>query len=338
MPSLLLTHPSEWPEKFSSIGCPSFYGKSAAQWVFRKGIADWKEMTNIPLELRQELQEHSPLCSGKVVTESKCADGTTKILIKFPDGATTEAVSMPGGKGRTLCLSTQVGCPVRCTFCASGLDGLDRNLTRAEILEQVLFLWKTYGDFQRIVFMGLGDCGFNLEEVLAAVDILLDPEGANIAARRITLSTVGPRGTFSKLARWGRPVNIALSLHAPDDALRRQLVPGVAKRTIQETLAEAKALFEKTGREWTVEYVLLEGVNDSTKQAQELARLLRAERCHINLIPYNPVQELSWSRPSDSVCQQFAQTLKAFGLSVTTRLSRGVSKDAACGQLRRRSV
>ena len=338
MPSLLLTHPREWPEKFSAIGCPSFHGKSAAQWVFRKGIADWNLMTNIPAELRQELQEHSPLCTSRVVTESKSTDGTTKILIQFPDGASTEAVRMPGGKGHILCLSTQVGCPVRCTFCASGLDGLERNLTQAEILEQVLHLQKAYGDYQRIVFMGLGDCGFNLEEVLGAVDVLLDPEGANLAARRITLSTVAPRGTFAKLARWGRPVNIALSLHAPDDALRQKLMPGVAKRTIQETLVEAKALFEKTGRELTVEYVLLEGINDSPKQAQELARLLRTERCHINLIPYNPVQELDWRRPTDSACQTFAQTLKAFGLSVTTRLSRGIKEDAACGQLRRRSV
>jgi 23S rRNA (adenine2503-C2)-methyltransferase len=338
MEALLELHPRQWPEFFKSLGVPAFHGKSAAQWVFRKGASEWKEMTDLPAALRQQLQNDFPLCKSEVLKTSRAEDGAVKILLRFPGGSTTEAVGMPGTQGRTLCLSTQVGCPVRCVFCASGIDGLERNLSRAEILEQVIQLRKVQGDFHRIVVMGMGDVGFNLEEVLGALDALLDKEGAGMAARRITISTVAPRGTLPALAKWGKPVSLALSLHAPTDELRHELVPGVAKRSIAETLDEAKALFESTGREYTVEYVLLQGVNDSLQQATQLAHLLRGHRCHINLIPYNEVEEMGWERPSRPAQEAFAEVLRQNGRSVTLRRSLGRSQDAACGQLRRRQI
>ena len=338
MESLLELHPGQWPEFFKSLGVPGFHGKSAAQWVFRKGAHQWDEMTDLPTDLRKQLQAENPLCRSEVLQTSKARDGAVKILLRFPGGSTTEAVGMPGTQGRTLCLSTQVGCPVRCVFCASGMDGLERNLTRSEILEQVIQLRKFQGEFHRIVVMGMGDIGFNLEEVLAALDSLLDEEGAGMAARRITVSTVAPRGTLPALAKWGKPVSLALSLHAPTDDLRHELVPGVAKRTIAETLTEAKALFESTGREYTVEYVLLKGVNDSLQHATQLAQLLRGHRCHLNLIPYNEVEELGWERPTQPAQEAFAEVLRKQGRSVTLRRSLGRSLDAACGQLRRRQI
>ncbi|MFK5956078.1 MAG: 23S rRNA (adenine(2503)-C(2))-methyltransferase RlmN [Planctomycetota bacterium] len=338
MQPLLESHPSAWPGIFKELGVPSFHGKNAARWVFQRGAGSWQEMTDLPASLRQKLEAEIPLLRARLIDTSEASDGAVKVLLAMPDDATVEAVGMPGTAGRTLCLSTQVGCPVKCRFCASGMEGLSRNLTQGEILEQVLWLRRAQGDFQRIVVMGMGEAGFNLDAVLGALDVLLDDTGFGLSARRITLSTVGPKDTLPRIAAWGRPVNLALSLHAPDDELRHQLVPGVAKRSIDETLAEADALFVAHGREYTVEYVLLAGVNDSPEQAEALASLLYQRRCHVNLIPFNPVAELSYDRPAPLVQEDFAKRLRARGLSVTLRRSLGRESDAACGQLRRRRL
>ncbi len=279
-----------------------------------------------------------PLLRSHVLLQSDSSDGASKILLRFADGVSVEAVSMPGTRGRTVCISTQVGCPVRCTFCASGLEGLERNLSAGEILEQMLQLQRTNGPFQRMVVMGMGDAGHNLEAVLAALDSWILPDGAGFSARRITLSTVAPRGALARLAEWGRPITLALSLHAPEDDLRHQLVPGVAKRTIAETLAEADALFAARGREYTVEYVLLAGVNDAPSQASALADLLHSRRCHVNLIPWNSVTEMDWETPSRTVANTFAQVLAARGIPTTLRHSLGGEANAACGQLRRQAT
>ncbi|MGB0954045.1 MAG: 23S rRNA (adenine(2503)-C(2))-methyltransferase RlmN [Planctomycetota bacterium] len=337
-PSLLERHPSEWPEVFQELGVPAFQGRNAARWVFRRGAASWAEMTDLPAALRERLEQEMPLQRARLLDTSEAPDGAVKVLLAMEDDATVEAVGMPGTDGRTLCLSTQVGCPVKCRFCASGMEGLGRNLTTGEILEQVLWLRRAQGPFQRIVIMGMGDAGFNLEPVLAALDVLLDDEGFGLSARRITLSTVGPKNALPRIAEWGRPVNLALSVHAADDALRHELVPGVRKRSIEETLEEADALFSAHGREYTVEYVLLEGVNDAPEQAEDLAQLLWQRRCHVNLIPFNPVPELDYNRPEIMVQEQFAKRLRDRGLSVTLRRSLGRASDAACGQLRRRKM
>ncbi|MCP4094065.1 MAG: 23S rRNA (adenine(2503)-C(2))-methyltransferase RlmN [Planctomycetes bacterium] len=336
MKDLLNHHPSAWPEIFAQMGVAKFHGRNAARWVFQRGAHSWTEMTDLPANLREQLQAEAPLGCAKLLTSSGAKDGAEKVLLELEDSATVEAVGMPGTAGRTVCLSTQVGCPVRCAFCASGLEGLGRNLSQGEILEQALWLRRAQGPFQRVVIMGMGEAGFNLDAVLGALDVLMDPEGFGMSARRITLSTVGPKGALPRIAEWGRPVTLALSLHAPDDALRHELVPGVAKRTIEETLTEVDELFAANGREYTVEYVLLAGVNDSPDQATALADLLFQRRCHVNLIPYNPVEETEFDRPSDYSMESFAKRLQDRGLSVTLRRSLGRQADAACGQLRRR--
>jgi 23S rRNA (adenine2503-C2)-methyltransferase len=295
-------------------------------------------MTDLPAALRAQLRDEQPLVTADCEARSEAGDGAVKLLLRFPDGASVEAVGMPGTMGRTLCLSSQVGCAVRCAFCASGMEGVDRNLSRAEILEQVLFLRREQGEFHRIVMMGMGEPGNNLDAVLAALDSLIDPEGMDFAARRVTLSTVGPKGALEQIARWGKSINLALSLHAPDDELRHELVPGVRKRTIGDTLDEADRLFATTGREYTVEYVLLAGVNDRIDQAEALLDRLRGRRCHINLIPYNPVPEFGFQRPEQADQEAFAWRLRESGLSVTLRRSLGRQNDAACGQLRRRTI
>ncbi len=333
----LESHPKEWPTLFQSLGAQPFQGKIAAKWVFKKGVSSWEAMTDLPEQLRNELSQSSPLLLSQLERRYDSPDGATKLLLRYPDGASTEAVGMPGTQGQTICIGTQVGCPVRCQFCASGTDGLERNLTRAEILEQILWLRQEMGDFHRLVVMGMGDPGFNLEPTLNALESLLDFEGMDLGARRVTLSTVAPINTIPALANWQHNINIALSLHSASEELRHELIPGLPKRSIRETLEEMEQLFAKNGREYTIEYVLLSGVNDSTQSAHDLADLLRDKRCHINLIPYNPVDGLGFSRPPDSVCGDFLNVLKTQSLSATLRKSLGASAEAACGQLRRRS-
>jgi 23S rRNA (adenine2503-C2)-methyltransferase len=336
MTALLDHHPAAWPQLFQDMGVAAFQGRNAARWVFQRGARSWAEMTDLPAPLRARLEQQQPLSRARLITSSRAPDGAEKVLLELADGATVEAVGMPGSAGRTICLSTQVGCPVKCVFCASGLDGLGRNLGQGEILEQALWLRREQGPFQRVVIMGMGDAGFNLDAVLGALDVLLDEEGFGLSARRLTLSTVGPRGALPRIAAWGRPITLALSLHAATDALRHELVPGVAKRTILETLDEAEQLFAANGREYTVEYVLLADINDSPEQADALAELLFQRRCHVNLIPYNPVVETGFERPSPFSMESFAKRLQGAGLSVTLRRSLGRQADAACGQLRRR--
>lgn len=336
MKALLDVHPADWPALFVEMGVAAFHGRNAARWVFQRGVHSWQEMTDLPADLRARLEQEQPLGTAQLVSSSSAQDGAEKVLLEMQDGATVEAVGMPGTAGRTICLSTQVGCPVRCTFCASGLDGLGRNLTQGEMLEQALWLQRQQGPFQRVVIMGMGEAGFNLDAVLGTLDVLMDKEGFGMSARRITLSTVGPKGALQRIAKWGRPVTLALSLHATTDALRQELLPGVSKRGIVETLDEAEQLFAANGREYTIEYVLLAGVNDSPDQASELADLLFQRRCHVNLIPYNSVDEMNFDRPTDYVMESFAKRLQERGLSVTLRRSLGRQADAACGQLRRR--
>ncbi len=337
--NLLDLPPQQWPMYFKEmLGVPAFHGKNAARWVFRRNAYSWQDMTDLPAQLRERLSEKMPLLTSTLEKVSHADDGACKILLRHSDDALVEAVGMPGTKGRTLCVSTQVGCAVKCVFCASGLDGVQRNLSAGEILQQVLWLRREQGDFHRLVVMGMGEPGHNLDATLQALDCLMHEEGFQFAARRITLSTVAPRGTLPQLAEWGRQISVAISLHAAVDEVRHELVPGVAKRTLLDTLQEADQLFFATGREYTVEYVLLRDRNDQPEHAKELAKLLQDRRCHVNLIPYNPVPELPFERPSSETMDEFVHTLHDAGLSVTLRTSLGGNQDAACGQLRRRTT
>jgi len=336
MTRLLDLPPADWPGWFEDRGLAAFQGRIASRQVFQNGVASWDDMTDLPSAVRSSLTKNEPLVRATLEQVSKAPDGAVKVLLAFPDGARVEAVGMPGTRGRTLCVSSQVGCPVRCQFCASGLDGLERNLAPSEILEQVFILRREQGDFGRLVVMGMGEPGHNLDAVLVALNALIDPAGLGMSARRITLSTVAPKGTLPRLAQWGRPIKLALSLHAPTDTLRQELIPGARLRGVRETLEEADNLFGKTGREYTVEYVLLHQVNDSKDQAESLAAVLSGRRLHVNLIPYNSVKELEFKRPPLERQRVFAELLRASGLPVTLRRNLGGAEEAACGQLRRR--
>ena len=334
---LLDLHPRDWQDWFVKKGGKKFHSKIAARWVFREGIYEWQKMTDLPQDLRDKLEEF-PILSTDLMKEHHAKDGAQKILIRLEDDSLVEAVSMPGTQGKTICISTQVGCGVKCSFCASGLDGLKRNLKTSEILQQVFWLRKTYGDFHRIVIMGMGEPGHNIKNVLDAMAILISKEGSEFSGRRITLSTVAPPGAISAVTDFSHTIQLAISLHAPTDSLRKELVPGTKNHSIKKVLEEAELYFSKTGREFTIEYVLLKEVNDSPRHAQELAELLRNSRCHINLIPFNTVEESGFSRPDDHACENFYQTLRDNSFSVTLRNSMGKDKNAACGQLRRRTI
>lgn len=336
--TLLDVPPALWPGHCAPLGLAPWMARSAVRRILGSGVASWMALTDLPLRLRRRLDEEAPILRGRQERALRAADGTVKILVRYPDGAAVEAVGMPGAGGPTFCLSTQVGCPVQCPFCASGIGGLKRNLSAGEILEQVLWLRSELGAFQRLVVMGMGEPGFNLDSTLAALEALLDERGGGLGARRVTVSTVAPRGALPRLAAWGRPVNVALSLHACDDELRRALVPGVGRRTLAETLREAEELFQRTGREVTVEYVLLRGVNDAPAQARALARLLAGRRFHVNLIPYNEVADLPFQRPAPAAQREFAAVLRRGGVGATVRRSYGSAVAAACGQLRRLAV
>lgn len=335
--SLLDLHPREWPQYFVDLGYKKFHGKIAARWVFQRGVYDWQAMTDLPAAMRDKLAS-SPLLTSELVNAAHSTDGAHKVLLKMSDESLVEAVCMPGSKGQTICISTQVGCGIKCQFCASGMEGLKRNLTQSEILQQAFWMRREFGDFHRIVVMGMGEVGHNLDAVLGALDCLIDESGANFSGRRITVSTVAPTGAIAAIANFGKTVQLAISLHATTDELRQQLVPGIKDRTIEQLLDEAEDYFNTTGREFTIEYVLLAGVNDSIEQAQQLADLLRNSRCHVNLIPYNNVDELDFHYPDGKTCELFAQRLRDNAFTVTLRLSMGKDQNAACGQLRRRTI
>ena len=317
---------------------PGFRAKQIIHWVFGRGVTDFDQMSDLPKSLRQQLAESFRVLvtSQSAVVES--SDGTDKLLVTLPDGGEVECVLLRDGTRRSICVSSQVGCAMGCVFCASGLDGVDRNLTTGEILEQMLLLQARLADGERlshIVMMGMGEPLANLQRVLAALDVARSRDGLGISPRRITISTVGLPPAIDRLAASGVPYNLAVSLHAPNDELRSQLVPVNSKIGIEAVLAAADRYFESSGRRLTFEYVLLGGVNDSDDQARQLVRLLRHRAVLLNVIPYNPVAGLPYVTPSKTSIANFRQKLEAGGINVKFRQRKGSDIDAACGQLRR---
>jgi 23S rRNA (adenine2503-C2)-methyltransferase len=240
---------------------------------------------------------------------------------------------------RTVCISTQVGCGMGCVFCASGLKGVERNLTRCEIVEQVIRLRNLLPAREKItnlVVMGMGESLANFENLIAALDWICAPEGLRLGQRRVTISTVGLPEKMERLAALDRQYHLAVSLHAPTEALRNELVPINAKVGLGAVIAAADAYFQRSGRQVTFEYVLLRGVNDRAEDAHALAHLLAARKAHVNLIPYNPVEGLPFERPSPAAIQRFVEIVRSRGVSTSVRKTKGREIDAACGQLRRR--
>ncbi|MEW6249735.1 MAG: 23S rRNA (adenine(2503)-C(2))-methyltransferase RlmN [Planctomycetota bacterium] len=343
---------------------PGYRADQVLDWAYAKGAETFQEMSNLGQTLRAALAEHFDIYRGRVTAESASEDGTRKVLLTWPDGDSVETVWIPdvggpggtGGPGglgatrHTACLSSQVGCPVGCRFCASGLGGVRRNLTAGEIVEQALRVQQlirmskpgeTEGRARparlaNVVLMGMGEPLANYDAVVAAVRILNAPWGLNIGARKITLSTVGLPKQIRRLAEESLQLNLALSLHAPEQELREELIPW-GKVPLEELLAACAYYFERTGREITLEYVLLDGVNMAPEHAARLAKIARRLRANVNLLRYNPVAGLPYERPSAATAHEFQERLREYGVNAHIRRSRGRDIDAACGQLRRRA-
>jgi 23S rRNA (adenine2503-C2)-methyltransferase len=328
----------ELAKLLGSWGQPAFRARQIREFLFRKGVAGYEQMTSLPKALRTRLAAEAPLYELEPVG-AQTGDEAAKWLWKARDGELLESVQIRAPGRLTSCLSSQVGCPIGCVFCATGRSGFERNLQAHEMLEQFLRMWGGSGErSSHVVFMGMGEPLLNYEQVLAAVRALNAPlpEGCGIAARRITLSTVGIAPGIRRLAGEELQLELAVSLHAPDDQTRRKLIPAARRHSIAEVMSAAREFSRRTGRLVTYEYVLLANVNDSPAQARQLAALLRDHPCKVNLIPFNHVQDAAFERPGQEAQERFRKTLAQSGVAVTIRCSKGGRIAAACGQLRRR--
>ena len=311
----------------AEAGEPSYRAGQVWQWVAR-GARSYEEMTNLPAVLRERLAAEAPLSTLSVEAEAKSDDGTVKTLFHTADGRAVEAVLMRYRDGRrSVCLSSQSGCPLTCTFCATGQMGFGRNLGVDEILDQALHFRRTEA-IDHVVFMGMGEPTMNVDNVLAACELLPD---LGVTHRRTAISTVGWVPGIDRLAKCEMPVSLALSLHAPNDGLRSQIMPVNERYPIAEVLAACDRYRAARRRKVFVEYVMLDGVNDLPEQARELAALLDPRGYKVNLIPYNPTGAYDGSSPER--IERFRAILAEHRITATVRLTRGRDIDAACGQL-----
>lgn len=348
---LLELTPEELTARLVEMGMPRFRSKQIHEWVFAKRVSRFEEMTNLSLADRQKLAERFEIFSGEVVRRQTATDLTEKILIRWADGGLTETVMIPCDDDRcddygntvvahrrTACLSTQVGCPVGCAFCASGLEGLKGNLTAGQIVEQALRLAHALPAERRltnIVFMGMGEPLANLDATVKALRVLMAPWAFHISGRKITVSTVGLPPQMKRFADLELPVTLAISLHAPNDELRKEIIPWASKIRIEQLVEAGRYYFEKTGREVTLEYIMLEGVNTLPEHSRQLAAVAKSLRANVNLIYYNEVPELPFKRPSGQTMFGFQNVLRTAHVNVHVRKSRGREIAAACGQLAR---
>ena len=305
-------------------------------------------MSNLSPADRAVLGSRLDFSLGTLVANQHSEDGTKKLLMTWPKGydnspheSNAETVMIPDEDRRTACVSSQVGCPVGCRFCASGVGGAKGNLTAAQIVQQVVALneqLKAAGErITNIVFMGMGEPLANYQHVMKAIAVLHDPKCLNLGARRMTLSTVGVPPKMKALADEGLPINLAISLHAPNEPLRRKLIPWADHFSLDQILDAARYYFDKTGREITLEYILLSGVNDQPEHARELATVCRTLRANVNLLRYNEVDGIEFRRPEAQDVMRFQSVLRNNGVNAHVRKSRGRDIDAACGQLRKRA-
>lgn len=327
---------------FASIGEKPFRAAQVLKWIHQQGIADFEQMTNLSKALRVKLLEVAEVRGPESVVEQHSDDGTIKWALKLSDGQLIEAVYIPERERGTLCVSSQVGCVVDCSFCSTAQQGFNRNLTSAEIIGQLWHVTRALGTRQttgeravtNVVFMGMGEPLLNFDNVVAAARIMLDDNAYGLSKRRVTISTSGIVPGLEKLLA-AVDVALALSLHAANNTLRDQLVPVNRKYPIEILIPAVERYLEKSlaSRKATIEYVMLDGVNDSDAQARELAALLRDIPSKINLIPFNPFPKTRYRCSSDERIERFAQILMDKGFTVITRRTRGDDIDAACGQL-----
>jgi 23S rRNA (adenine2503-C2)-methyltransferase len=336
---LLDATPDELRTWMVERGHPGYHARQVFRWVFAHRAERFEAMSDLPKRLREQIDEEWTIFGTEVVHHHVAPDGTDKLLLACTDGRRVECVLMAEEDRRTVCISTQVGCGMGCVFCASGLKGVERNLSKGEILEQVIRLRNLLPADERLtnlVVMGMGESLANLDNLIAALDWLCAPEGLGLGQRRVTISTVGLPEKMLKLAALDRQYHLAVSLHAATESLRNELVPINSKIGLNAVIEAADAYFQQSGRQVTFEYVLLRGINDRAEDAEALANLLRARKAHVNLIPYNPVAGLPYERPSPAAVQRFVGIVRSRGVSVSVRKTKGREIDAACGQLRRR--
>jgi 23S rRNA (adenine2503-C2)-methyltransferase len=318
---------------------PRYRAAQIWHWVFHKRADGFEAMSDLPKPLRAQLAQEFTLWTTRVATHKQAADGTEKLLLELADGQRIECVLLRQSElRRTICISTQVGCAMGCVFCASGLDGVVRNLTTGEIVEQMLQLNRLLPADERlshIVVMGMGEPLANLNHLLPALDRATSPQGLGISPRRVTISTVGLPPGIERLAAVDLPYHLAVSLHAPDDELRNRLVPVNKNIGLDEILEAAETYFQKSGRRLTFEYVLLGGINDSPAHARRLAERLAGRNALVNVIPYNPVAGLPYATPTADAVERFVAILERAGIQIKVRRRKGDQIDAACGQLRR---
>lgn len=330
----------ELTDTVTSLGYPKFRAKQLYEWMHKKYAGSVDEMTNLPLDMRVRLKEGAG--GGVVFIEEELRlisreDGTEKFLFKLSDGQMIETVLMKYHHGNSVCISSQAGCRMGCDFCASTIGGLIRNLTASEMLEQIYSVMRLTGErVSNIVVMGTGESLDNYDNLIRFIKIISGPNGVNISQRNITVSSCGLVPMIRRLADEGLSITFALSLHAVTDEERRKIMPVAKRFTIAETLDACRYYFEKTGRRVTFEFCVIKGFNDTEETAIRLARLLKGEKCHVNMIPVNPVKEKSYERSTDDALLAFKKQLEKNHINVTIRRSMGRDIDAACGQLRRK--
>ena len=334
---ILTIRPDELSRWLAEQQQPAYRANQIRRWVFRDRAVSFGAMTDLPAKLRACLEREFTVFGCELKTSQVTPDDTRKMLIGLRDGHLIETVLLCEAERNTVCVSTQVGCAMRCSFCASGLDGVVRDLEPNEIVEQFLLAEHQLGadkSLTHAVIMGIGEPLANLHNLLTALDEVCHRDGLSLGQRHVTISTVGLPRPIRQLADSGRRYHLAISLHAPDDELRSLLVPPNANIGIQAILSASDYFRNRTGRQVTFEYVLLRNVNDSVEHARALVRTLSGRKVHVNLIPYNSVQGLPFRTPNSKNVLHFAQILRRGGLSATVRKTKGRRIDAACGQLR----
>ncbi|MBD1858050.1 MULTISPECIES: 23S rRNA (adenine(2503)-C(2))-methyltransferase RlmN [Leptolyngbya] len=311
---------------------PAYRGQQLHQWIYQRGIRSLAEISVFPKQWRSQVADWS-IGRSEIHHQATALDGTVKFLLRLSDGQIVETVGIPSEQRLTVCVSSQVGCPMACDFCATGKGGFKRNLERHEIVDQVLTVQEVFQQrVSNIVFMGMGEPLLNADNVLEAVRSINEDIG--IGRRYITISTVGIPGRIRKLADHHLQATLAVSLHASNQQVREQLIPSARQYPLEALLEECREYVRLTGRRVTFEYILLAGVNDCAEHAIELADHLRGFQSHVNLIPYNPISEADYQRPDQRRIDGFVKALKDRRIAVSVRRTRGLEADAACGQLR----
>ena len=327
----------ELQAQMEQIGEKKFRGKQIYEWLHQKGVEDFDEMTNLSKGLREKLKEYFYITKVTMLKRLASKDkATSKFLFGLKDDNVIESVLMKYRHGNSVCISSQVGCRMGCRFCASTLGGLERNLTAAEMLGQVYAIQKITGErVSNVVIMGSGEPLDNYDNFVKFVKMLTDEHGLHISQRNITVSTCGLVENIKRLAKEQLQITLAISLHAPNDKARQELMPIANKYSIAQIMDACDEYFQITGRRVSFEYSLVQGQNDSLEDARELAALLKGKNCHVNLIPVNPIKERNYKDSTSEYVQNFKMTLEKFKINATIRREMGRDVDAACGQLRR---